>query len=164
MRWQAILRGDNTRSLSVRQVPSADVADRRDDLCIDPSAAAAMVSHVGWRELSIDGTQLRIGAGAEIGEGGYERARLETGSAWGRRGGRSRPVTFDDDRLGGRGSRPTPASCCARYAIVEYWRCDALGQQSEFTPLVDDGAALRWPDGGPRPTPMEEDRCHSTEA
>jgi hypothetical protein len=39
-----------------------------------------------------------------------------------------------------------------------------LVQRSEFTPLVDDGAALRLPDGGPRPTPMEEDRCHSTEA
>ena len=37
-------RGDNPPSLSVRQVPPADVADRRDDLCIDPSAAAAMVS------------------------------------------------------------------------------------------------------------------------
>jgi hypothetical protein len=37
-----------------------------------------------------------------------------------------------------------------------------LGQQSEFTPLVDD-AALRWLDGDPRPTPLEEDRCHSTE-
>ena len=28
----------------MRQVPPTDVADRRDDLCIDPSAAAAMVS------------------------------------------------------------------------------------------------------------------------
>ena len=73
-------------------------------------------------------------------------------------------VMSGDDHLVGRGSRPTPASCCAQYAIVEYWQCDALGPQSEFTPLVDDGAALRWPDGGPRPRPMEEDRCHSTEA
>ena len=56
------------------------------------------------------------------------------------------------------------ASGCSRYAIVEYWRCDALLPQSEFTPLVDDGAALRWPDGGTRPGPMEENRCHSTEA
>jgi hypothetical protein len=38
------------------------------------------------------------------------------------------------------------------------WRCDALLPQSEFTSLVDDGAALRWPDGGPRSRPMEEDR------
>src|SRR5260221_218225 len=35
------------------------------------------------------------------------------------------------------------ASCCAQWAIVEYWRCNALGPQSEFTPLVDDGMA-RW--------------------
>ena len=33
----------------------------------------------------------------------------------------------------GHGSRPTPACFCAQYAIVEYWRCDALGRQSEFT-------------------------------
>ena len=58
------------------------------------------------------------------------------------------------------GSR-SPASCCVQYAIVEYWRCGALEQQSESPPLVDDGAALRWPDG---PRPMEEDQCHSTEA
>jgi hypothetical protein len=73
------------------------------------------------------------------------------------------PVAPGDDHLVGRGSRPTPA-CCAQYAIVEYWRCDAPGQQSESPPFVGDGAALRWPDGGPRPTPMEEDQCHSTEA
>jgi hypothetical protein len=33
----------------------------------------------------------------------------------------------------GHGWRPTPACCCAQYAIVEYWRCDALGRQNEFT-------------------------------
>jgi hypothetical protein len=49
---------------------------------------------------------------------------------------RVRPVTSGNDRLVGRGSRPTPASCCAQREIVEYWRGDALGQQSEFTPLV----------------------------
>ena len=38
MRWQAILCGDNPQSLPMCQVPPADVADRRDDLCIDPSA------------------------------------------------------------------------------------------------------------------------------
>jgi hypothetical protein len=32
----------------------------------------------------------------------------------------------------GHGWRPTPGGCCAQYAIVEYWRCDALGRQSEF--------------------------------
>src|ERR1700685_1693134 len=43
MRGHAALRCDNPRSLSMHQVPPADVADRRDDLCIDPSAAATMV-------------------------------------------------------------------------------------------------------------------------
>jgi hypothetical protein len=38
---------------------------------------------------------------------------------------------------------PTSASCCAQYAIVEYWRWHVLGQQSEFTPLVGDDATLR---------------------
>src|SRR5476649_620224 len=38
-----------------------------------------------------------------------------------------RPYPSGDDRRVGRGSRPTRASCCAQYAIVEYWRCDALG-------------------------------------
>jgi len=33
----------------------------------------------------------------------------------------------------GHGSRATPACCCAQYAIVEYWQCDALGLQGEFT-------------------------------
>ena len=46
---------------------------------------------------------------------------------------RIRPVTPGDDRLVGDGSRPTSACCCAQHAIVEYWRCDALGLQSEFT-------------------------------
>jgi hypothetical protein len=57
-----------------------------------------------------------------------------------------------------------PGSCCAQYAIVEYWRCHAYGPHGEFAPLVDDGAAIQWPDRSPRPTPMEEDLCHSTEA
>src|ERR1700722_12082231 len=76
-----------------------------------------------------------------------------------------RPVTSDDDRLGGRGSHMIPASCCVQYAIVEYWRCDAFGQQSEFNPTLpmtaqrSDGTMER-----PKPWPMEEDRCHSTEA
>jgi carboxymethylenebutenolidase len=49
-------------------------------------------------------------------------------------------VSARGDRIVGRGSRPTLASCCARYAIVEYSRYDALEPQSEFTSLVDDGA------------------------
>lgn len=52
---------------------------------------------------------------------------------------------------------------CARYAIVEYLRHDALGPQSEFTSLVDDGAGS----DGPMETKTHthgEDRCHSTEA
>jgi hypothetical protein len=47
--------GDNPRSLSVCQVPSADIADRRDDLCVNPPAAAAMVSG----DLSSDADQAR---------------------------------------------------------------------------------------------------------
>ena len=56
MRWQAILSGRQSRNLyQCAQVPPADVADRRDDLCIDPSAAAAMVSC----DLSSDADQAR---------------------------------------------------------------------------------------------------------
>src|SRR4029077_16213519 len=53
--------------------------------------------------------------------------------------------------------------CCAQHATVEYWQGDPPRPQREFTTLVDDGPALLWPDGGPRPTPMEEYRCHSIE-
>ena len=51
-----------------------------------------------------------------------------------------------DDPGGSRSQRSQPklASCCTQYASVEYWRSDALGQQSESSPLADDGAALRW--------------------
>jgi hypothetical protein len=92
------------------------------------------------------------------------RIRLIAGHAFERNDVAVRPCPSGDDRLPGRGSRPTTASCCAHYAIVEYWRCDTIGQQSEFTPPGVDGVALRWPDGGRRPRPMEENRCHSTEA
>jgi hypothetical protein len=37
------------------------------------------------------------------------------------------------------------------------------GGKASSPPLFDDGAALRRPDGDPRPRPMEKDRCHSTE-
>ena len=37
------------------------------------------------------------------------------------------------------------------------------GCKASSPPLVDDGPAVRWPDGGPRPRSMEEDRCRSTE-
>jgi hypothetical protein len=67
------------------------------------------------------------------------------------------PYPFGNGRRVGSGLRPIRASSCARCAIVEYWRCDALGRQSESPLLVGDGAAPRWPDGGPRPRPMEED-------
>src|SRR4029077_1874366 len=77
---------------------------------------------------------------------------------------RIRPAMSGDDHLVGRGSRPTPAlllrpACNRRILAGRRPR-----PQSEFTTLVDDGAALLWPDGGSRPTPMEEDRCHSIEA
>src|SRR5512133_3873232 len=49
------LSGDDPQSLSVHQVPPADVADCRDDLCLDTSGAAAMVS----RYLSPDPDQAR---------------------------------------------------------------------------------------------------------
>ena len=53
--------------------------------------------------------------------------RLAPRQKWGRDMlDRIRPVP-------GRGSGPTHASCCAQLAIVEYWRCDALGQQSALT-------------------------------
>src|SRR5512133_3294015 len=55
LRRQAVLSGDDPQSLSVHQVPPADVADCRDDLCLDTSAAAAMVS----RYLSPDPDQAR---------------------------------------------------------------------------------------------------------
>jgi len=38
-----------------------------------------------------------------------------------------------DYRLIGAGSDPATASCCARFAIVEYWRCETLGLKSELT-------------------------------
>jgi hypothetical protein len=47
---------------------------------------------------------------------------------------------------------------CAQYAVGEYCRASAFGRQSEFIPVVDNGATLRWLDErGPRSTPMEED-------
>jgi putative transposase len=52
-------------------------------------------------------------------------------------------VTPDDERLVGDGSRPTPTCCCAQYAIVKYWRCDALGLQSEDL-LAERGVALSY--------------------
>ena len=63
----------------------------------------------------------------------------------------------------GHGSRPTPACCCAQLcdrrilAVRRPWAAKRVHR------LLDDRAALRRPDGDPRPRPMEEDRCHSTE-
>jgi hypothetical protein len=82
-----------------------------------------------------------------------------------------RPSVWFGARVGAshssRGLRAVCRICAARRDLgrthpaqhrrpVEYWRCDAPS-------FVDDGAALRWLDGDPRPRPMEEDQCHSTE-
>src|ERR1019366_2336852 len=72
---------------------------------------------------------------------------------------RIRPVMPGDDRLAGRGSRPTPAYCCAQYAMVRSSNTGGVtqsGSKASSPPLVDDGAALRWPDGGPRPSPWRK--------
>jgi hypothetical protein len=57
------------------------------------------------------------------------------------------PYPFGNGRRVGSGLRPIRASSCAQYAIVEYWRCDALGRQSESPRL---SVTARRPDG-----PME---------
>jgi hypothetical protein len=50
----------------------------------------------------------------------------------------------------------SPAACCTRFAIVEYWRRDAVGQQRAWRP--DGSMETQNPDS------VEEDQCHSTEA
>jgi hypothetical protein len=88
------------------------IFDTEDGTISTWSGGLSDIAHAVSRRRQLDGARC------------HQRRRLQ----------RSRLRHQGDDPLAGRGSRPTPASCCAQYAIVEYWRCDALGQQSESPP------------------------------
>src|SRR3984957_20840214 len=75
-----------------------------------------------------------------------------------------RPVTSDDDRLGGCGSHMT----CLLLCPVRDRRILAVRRpraEKRFVPALP--MTARRSDGtmeGPKPWPMEEEKCHSTEA